>query len=73
MLGKLAQARCSFCTLQPTVLLQVQLHLQVNGVYQVKNQLLRKLYLQAMQLRRQFQVFSISHVLRWVAQRNVQL
>ena len=70
VLGKLAQARCSSCTLQPTVLLQVQLHLQVNGVYQVKNQLLRKLYLQVMQLRRQFQVFSISHVLRWVSQRR---
>ena len=46
------------------MLLQVQLHLQVNGVYQVKNQLLRKLYLQVVKLRRQFQVFSISHVLR---------
>eukprot|EP00891_Asterochloris_glomerata_P009782 jgi/Astpho2/9782/Aster-03756 len=49
---------------QPAMLLQVQLHLQVNGVYQVKNQLLRKLYLQVVKLRRQFQVFSISHVLR---------
>lgn len=64
MLCKLATARCSFCTLQPAMLLQVQLHLQVNGVYQVKNQLLRKLYLQVVKLRRQFQVFSISHVLR---------
>ena len=64
VLGKLAQARCSSCTLQPAVLLQVQLHLQVNGVYQVNNQLLRKLYLQVIKLRRQFQVFSISHVLR---------
>ncbi len=64
MLCKLATARCSSRTLQPAMLLQVQLHLQVNGVYQVKNQLLRKLYLQVVKLRRQFQVFSISHVLR---------
>ena len=64
MLGKLAPARCSPCTLQAAVLVQVPLHVQVNGVYQVKNQLLRKLYLQVMKLRRQFQVFSISHVLR---------